>query len=60
MKSFNELKVSTLKRKHREVLKKIEKAHEDGNYNKLDMLIPQRNEIEAVLESKDIFVLSRF
>ena len=59
MKNLNELKVSTLKRKHKEVLKQIEKAHEDGNYNKLDRLIPQRNEIEVALESKDIFI-SRF
>ena len=52
MKSLNELKVSTLKRKHKEVLKEIEKAHEDGNYNKLDRLIPQRNKIQVALESK--------
>lgn len=54
MKPLNELKVSTLKRKRKEVIKQIEKAHENGNYDKLDELTLQRNKIEVALESKDI------
>lgn len=54
MKSLNELQVSTLKRKHKEIIKQIEKASENGNYDKLDELILQRNKIEVALESKEI------
>ena len=52
MKSLNELKVGTLRRKHKETMKKIEKVLENGNYNKLDELMLQRNKIEVALESK--------
>lgn len=54
MKTLNELKVSTLKRKHKEVIKQIEKASENGHYDKLDELILQRNKIEVAIESKSI------
>ena len=54
MKSLSELKVSTLKRKHKEVIKQIDKAHENGHYDKLDNLTLQRNKIEVILESRDI------
>lgn len=52
MKSLNELKVGTLKRKHKEVVKRINKADENGHYYKLDELMLQRNKIEVALESK--------
>ena len=50
MKPLNELKVSTLKRKHKEIIKQIGKASENGNYDKLDELTLQRNKIEVALE----------
>ena len=50
MKSLNELQVSTLKRKHKEITKQIGKASENGNYDKLDELTLQRNKIEVALE----------
>lgn len=50
MKPLNELKVSTLQRKHKEITKQIGKASENGNYDKLDELTLQRNKIEVALE----------
>ena len=52
MKALDELKTSTLERKQKDIVKKIEKAHENGNYEKLDELNIQRNKIEVALESK--------
>jgi len=54
MKSLNDLKISTLKRKHKEIIKQIGKASENGNYDKLDELTLQRNKIEVAIESKNI------
>lgn len=50
MKPLSDLKVGTLKRKHKEIKKQIEKASENGHYDKLDELTLQRNKIEVALE----------
>ena len=54
MKKLNELKNSTLERKHKETQKKIEQAHENANYEKLDTLNLQLNKIEVELEARKI------
>jgi len=55
MKSLNELKTSTLERKHKDITKRIDKSHENGDYNKLDELNLEKNRIEVPLESKNIY-----
>ncbi|WP_176721741.1 hypothetical protein [Staphylococcus equorum] len=54
MKKLGELKTSTLERKHKTVIKKIEQAHENANYDKLDELNLLRNKIEVTLEGRNI------
>lgn len=53
MKDLKDLKLSTLKRKHKEIQRKIEKAHENVDYDKIDELSLQRNKIEVELEARN-------